>query len=184
MGKTVSGQVSDDPEDEDDGAGGVKSKDGKKVAPKKVKESESTAAWIVDVRKMSVEEFVADMADAAAKQLPEDFRLRVDALVEAYKSGPGKKDIARKITAANPIVKKKTGKGISLEGVLEHTEIAVSFPKGRVDEFLLRAQEAGSDGAGNVTMLDETVTVTLPKDLAAKLKSTFTGNDITFTPVV
>lgn len=150
-------------------------------------------AWIASVRGMGLEEFVADLTKKASTDSDDEFRARTEAMIEAYRCGPGKKDMARKITAGNPIVKKKLGKGISLEGVETAgatsegatlpKSMRITFPKGRQDEFLLRTREAGSDGSGEVDIVDENIVVTMPYAAAMKTKLLFTGSDVKYEPV-
>lgn len=146
--------------------------------------TDTVESWITKVRDMSVEEFVDDVGEFAGTATTEAFKDRMDAVVEAWKTGPGKKNLARKITAVNPLVKRKLGKGISLESVQattdEGTTTKVTFPKGRVDEFLLAAREAGSVGEGEVEMIDNSVVTKLPREIGDKVRALFRGDDVTY----
>lgn len=71
----------------------------------------SVSEWLTKATAMPLTEFAAAML----KQVDEDtFRARVEALVEAYGKTQSK-DLARKITAVNPIIKARLKKGVSLE---------------------------------------------------------------------
>ena len=140
--------------------------------------------WLEEIRRMDVQEFHEHMQQCSLSDLPEQFKARVEAMKEAYVNGPGRKDIARKVTEANPIIKRKLGKGLSLEGILkEDTQSQPSsrrilFPAGRLDEFLKIATEAGADGTAQVEMEADVVAVTLPRPIAEKVTLLFTGQDV------
>jgi hypothetical protein len=140
-------------------------------------------AWIEEIRAMSVDEFVDYIGGYATKSTTEEFKERIDAMVEAYKSGPNRKSMARKITAANPLVKRKLGKGVNLEAVQEAMEgknIRFTFPKARVDEFLIAAREAGATTEGDVDMVEDSVNVILPREVGEKVRTLFSGTNITY----
>jgi hypothetical protein len=137
----------------------------------------TTETWIDQAAAMSVDEFVTHMLGAAENDLPEDFKAKVDQVVERYKCGPGKKDMARKITAANPVIKKKTGKGVSLEfkeDAAPETS-SLTFPEARVQEFLEAARKSGAGDDSEVVMAEGKVTVTLPKPIMDKVRVLFTA---------
>jgi hypothetical protein len=140
---------------------------------------ESVQEWMGRVRAIPVEDFTAHITTVAETDSTADFQTRVDALVEAYKVQGGKKDMARKITAINPIVKKKLGKGVSLEGVAED-RVKVTFPRARMDEFIALAAKAGAATNTSVTLNRDTMTVTIPESVADKIKGVFDGDDVAY----
>lgn len=144
-------------------------------------DQEAQDTWTESVRKMSPEEFVGDMLEHSVSDDRATFALRVKCIVEAFKKGPGKKDMARKITAANPIIKKKTGKGVSMEEVVQEAAaetVTVEFPRSRIEEFTTASQAAKLPDATDVVVLSETVLVKVPKGAVGKLLTLFTGDDI------
>ncbi len=139
---------------------------------------ESVQEWIGRVRSMPVEDFVAHIAETIGTDSDDDFQTRVAALTEAYKLG-GKKDMARKITAVNSLVKKKTGKGINLEGVAED-RIKITLPRERLDEFIAVANKLGAPAGAAVNVLPKSVEVILPESIADKIKLVFDGADVAY----
>ena len=133
--------------------------------------------WVDSIRRMSVEEFTGHMLEAATVDSDDRFALRVAALTEAYK-GPGKKDIAKKITAANPVIKKRAGKGLNLEAIQSEGTTVIEFARARVNEFLAVSKEVGAGSDAEVRMTNEAVSVRLPKAIAAKVLAVFTGDDV------
>jgi len=139
--------------------------------------------WVESIRRMDDDEFFAEMEQCAKNDLPEDFRAKTQALVEAYKAGPGRRAMARKITHANPIIKRTLGKGLSLEG-LDYTTVVITFPRNRLDEFLQFAEDAGAPRDTEVKIEENTVTVTTGRIAAEKVQAVFTGTGISFVPAV
>lgn len=141
--------------------------------------------WADDVRKMSVEEFTSHMLNVASSDKPAKFGKRVAALSEAYATGPGKKDIARKITTVNPIIKRVTGKGVDLEAVANaaaNEHVVIEFPRARLDEFLIAGRDAGITNESEVRVDRNQVHVKLPKGMASKVLALFRGDDVQSAP--
>ena len=133
--------------------------------------------WLETVRAMSVPEFAAHMLEAVSTDTAEVFQARVDALVEGYAAGVGQKDIARKITAVNPIIKKRLGKGLDMESIAKTAPVVetvmVAIPSDILDAVLESARKGGALQESEVRISGETIQVRLPKALAAKLTVDF-----------
>lgn len=155
---------------------------GAKTSKGKGRAEESAQEWIGKVRTMPVEDFVAHIAEATASDTPEQFATRVTALVEAYKATGGKKDMARKITAVNSLVKKKTGKGISLEGVAEDN-VRITLTRERVEEFESLSKKVGIPANSRVMITPTHLSVIVPESYADKLKTVFDGDGVAYDAV-
>ncbi len=141
---------------------------------------ESGAEWLGRIRSMPIEDFVAHIAEVTESDSDEDFATRVAVLTEAYKCGPGgKKDMARKITAVNSLVKKKTGKGINLESVADD-KVKVTFPRDRMDEFLELANKSGATSSAAVNIGHTDVSIILPESVVDKFRDVFTGDGVVY----
>jgi len=133
--------------------------------------------WIDEVRRMSVTEFASAMLEAAATDTAEAFTVRVAELAEGYAAGVGQKDLARKITAVNPIIKKRLGRGLDLESVSKTTQtvetVMVVIPHSILDEALASFTKDGIPADAEVRILGESIHVRVPRTVAEKLVAAF-----------
>lgn len=135
-------------------------------------DEDEAETWVESVRGMNPEEFVAHMLECSTSDSTATFGTRVKLITEAWKTGRGKKDMARKITAANPIIKKKLGKGVSMEEVAiqaANENMVVEFTRDRLDEFAEAALALNISEGAEVSIRSDSVLVTIPKAATAKL---------------
>lgn len=152
---------------------------------KGIPKSESIEDWIKEARALDVEdEFPQFFRESAEKDSEALFRKKINAMVEVYHNGPGKKDMARKITVVQQIAKGKLGKGIALERVnTTFTEVMVTFPKPRLKEFANKAKTCGAGTDCDVEIVGESFQLNLPRTVADRLNLIFNGEGVVFKPV-
>jgi methylmalonyl-CoA mutase cobalamin-binding subunit len=141
--------------------------------------AEAVPEYCGRLRIMPLDEFTAHIEQFAALDSDDAFAARVKAVVEAYKGCTGKKDMARKITAVNPIIKKRAGKGINMEAI-DNATVQVRFTHNQLNEFLVLAGRAGAEKDTPVEWDKSGYLAVIPEAVASKLRPVFHGDGITY----